>query len=62
MQLSLLPLLRLLFSEVNPIPVKAALELLGLCRAELRLPLTRLSEEKWGPLRAELEHLEIRGR
>ena len=62
MQLSLLPLLRLLFSEVNPIPVKAALELLGLCRAELRLPLTRLSEEKWEPLRAELEHLEIRGR
>ena len=61
MQLSLLPLLRLLFSEVNPIPVKAALELLGLCRAELRLPLTRLSEEKWEPLRAELKHLEIRG-
>ena len=60
-QLSLLPLIRLLFSEVNPIPVKAALELLGLCRAELRLPLTRLSEEKWEPLRAELEHLGIRG-
>ena len=53
-QLSLLPLIHLLFSEVNPIPVKAALQLMGVCRAEVRLPLTRLSEEKWSELRAAL--------
>lgn len=58
-QLELLPLLRLLFSEVNPIGVKAALKITGLCLAEARLPLTRLSEEKWAPLQAEMERLGI---
>ena len=57
MQLHLLPLIRLLFSEVNPIPVKAALEMMGVCRADVRLPLTRLSEEKWDALKTELERL-----
>ena len=38
------PLINALFSEVNPIPVKAAMELLGLCSGELRLPLCRISE------------------
>ena len=38
------PLINALFSEVNPIPVKAAMELLGLCSGELRLPLCRMSE------------------
>lgn len=32
-------LFHLLFIEVNPIPVKAAMETLGLCSGELRLPL-----------------------
>lgn len=32
-------LCRALFIETNPIPVKTAMELLGLCRGELRLPL-----------------------
>ena len=35
------PLHAALFVESNPIPVKAALEILGLCSAEVRLPLTR---------------------
>ena len=39
-QLSLLPLIRQLFAQVNPIPLKAALHELGLCENELRLPLT----------------------
>lgn len=39
----LYPLTRALFSEVNPIPVKAALSMLGRCKDELRLPLTPLS-------------------
>ena len=58
-QLALLPLMKLLFSEVNPIPVKAALEIMGICRADVRLPLTRFSEEKWALLRAEIERLGI---
>jgi 4-hydroxy-tetrahydrodipicolinate synthase len=39
----LFPLARALFLETNPVPVKAAAELLGLCRAEVRLPLVPLS-------------------
>ena len=38
-QLSLLPLCEALFCEVNPIPVKAGLSMLGLCEDEVRLPL-----------------------
>ena len=44
LQLKLHELIRALFCEVNPIPVKAAMELLGLCSGELRLPLCRISE------------------
>lgn len=44
LQLKILPLVRALFSEVNPIPVKAALEMMGLCSGSMRLPLTELSE------------------
>lgn len=38
-QLRLLPLIDALFAEVNPIPVKCAAALMGLCREEYRLPL-----------------------
>jgi len=57
LQLALLPLIRLLFSEVNPIPVKAAMEIMDLCSAEVRLPLTRFSGEKWDELQEELDRL-----
>ncbi len=40
------PLTSAMFCEVNPIPVKAALAELGLCRGHMRLPLVPLSEEK----------------
>jgi 4-hydroxy-tetrahydrodipicolinate synthase len=40
----LLPLFEALFCETNPIPVKAALGLLGLVGDEIRLPLTRLTD------------------
>lgn len=43
-QRALLPLIRLLFSQVNPIPVKAALSAMGLIEEELRLPLTPMEE------------------
>ncbi len=38
------PLCRALFTETNPIPVKRAMKLLGLCSDEVRLPLCSLSE------------------
>lgn len=45
LQLRLLPLIHALFREVNPIPVKAAMELLGWDCGRCRLPLTRATEE-----------------
>ena len=46
MQLKYLPLIHALFSEVNPIPVKAAMAAMGWCEDYLRLPLTPMSEGK----------------
>jgi 4-hydroxy-tetrahydrodipicolinate synthase len=40
----LLPLIKALFCETNPIPVKAALALQGRIRDEIRLPLTKLAQ------------------
>ncbi len=45
LQLQLMPINRALFVEVNPIPCKAAMEILGLCGGELRLPLYPISSE-----------------
>jgi len=50
----LFPLVKALFVETNPIPVKAALEMLGLCGATLRLPLTPLAAAHRPLLRREL--------
>ena len=44
LQLSLLPLMRALFTQVNPIPVKAALSMMQLAGETLRLPLTPMEE------------------
>lgn len=52
---SLFPLAGALFSEVNPIPVKAALSLLGLCKPYCRLPLTTASESTFQRLNAHLK-------
>lgn len=41
---ALVPLIRALFAEPNPAPVKAALALRGRIRDELRLPMTPMSE------------------
>ena len=54
MQLDALPLIHALFSEVNPIPVKAALNILGYSYGIPRLPLTPMSEEKQNILKDEL--------
>ena len=52
LQASMQPLIRALFSETNPAPVKAALHLLGLCRPDLRLPLVPVQRETLNALRA----------
>ena len=52
LQCELLPLINALFSEVNPIPVKAAMAALGWCENYVRLPLTTMEEEHWQKLRA----------
>lgn len=46
MQLKYLPLINALFSETNPIPVKAAMTKLGMCSSEIRLPLCEMSPDK----------------
>ena len=46
MQLHYLPLISALFSEVNPIPVKAAMAAMGYGDNYLRLPLTPMSKDK----------------
>ena len=55
MQLDAIPLIKTLFSEVNPIPVKAALNLLGYNYGIPRLPLTKMTEEKEIILKNELQ-------
>lgn len=40
LQCELMPLIKALFSEVNPIPVKAAMAAMGFCENYVRLPLT----------------------
>lgn len=46
LQCRLLPLIDLLFCDVNPVPVKAALKLLGFDCGSCRLPLTELDDKK----------------
>ena len=58
MQLKLLPLIDSLFSEVNPIPVKAACAAMGMCENILRLPLTPMSEKNESVL---LSHMRENG-
>lgn len=56
MQCALMPLLDALFCEVNPIPVKAAMRLVGFDVGSPRLPLTELTEKNVEALKTILEH------
>jgi 4-hydroxy-tetrahydrodipicolinate synthase len=56
---ALLPLMRAMGLETNPIPVKAALAALGHIENELRLPLIPLSEPFVAKLRSELERAKL---
>lgn len=51
LQVQLLPLIELLFCEVNPIPVKAAMKLIGYDCGDCRLPLTPMTKENLDKLK-----------
>ena len=59
MQCDLLPLINALFSEVNPIPAKAAVSAMGFGQEYLRLPLTPMEEDHRAVLYAEMRKLGI---
>ena len=50
----LLPLIKAVFLETNPIPVKTAMGLMGMCAPDLRLPLCAMSQENLGRLKKAL--------
>ncbi|MDD5690941.1 MAG: 4-hydroxy-tetrahydrodipicolinate synthase [Candidatus Omnitrophica bacterium] len=51
----LLPLIKACFVETNPIPVKTAMGLLGLCDPDLRLPMCEMSQDNLGKLKKALK-------
>jgi 4-hydroxy-tetrahydrodipicolinate synthase len=53
------PLIRALFLETNPIPVKKAAELIGLASGHLRLPLAPLNEANGVKIADELRKLGV---
>lgn len=55
MQLKMLPLVKALFCEVNPIPAKKGAQILGFGNGQLRLPLTEMTEENTARLTAALK-------
>ncbi len=57
LQLKLYDLIKALFIEVNPIPVKTAMNMLGYDVGELRMPLCEMEEKNAAVLRAEMEKL-----
>jgi 4-hydroxy-tetrahydrodipicolinate synthase len=50
----MLPIMRDIFIETNPIPVKAVMEILGYCSSSVRLPLVELSPENRNTLKKSL--------
>ena len=54
LQLGILPLVRLLFADVNPMPVKAALNLMGYDVGRCRLPLIEIDENLQASLKQEM--------
>ena len=59
MQLLINPLIALLFSETNPIPVKAAMNMLNMNAGTLRLPLTEMEEVNKEKLKTQLHALNM---
>lgn len=59
LQLKLAPFIKALFSEVNPIPIKKAMQLAGFDVRVPRLPLTEMESETTAKLKAEMIALGI---
>lgn len=60
MQLNALPLIHALFSEVNPIPVKAAMNLMGKEVGPLRMPLTEMEDGHKEELKKAMEEFGLK--
>ena len=58
-QISLCPIIKALFSQVNPIPVKAALSMMGRIHDVLRLPLTSMDEPGRSELSTLMKHMHL---
>ncbi len=56
LQCDYLPLINALFSEVNPIPVKAAMSKMGFCKNYLRMPLSEMEDEHAEMLYSIMQH------
>ena len=59
LQCKLLPLVRCLFSQVNPIPAKAAISAMGFGQEHIRLPLTPMEEPFRGAMLKEMRKLGV---
>lgn len=59
LQLKYLDFIHALFSEVNPIPIKKAMEFMGFHTRDLRLPLTEMEEVHAKRLKAEMDKIHI---
>ena len=55
LQLSMKALIDAMFADVNPIPVKAALWMMGRCKLQYRLPLCEPNQAVMGRIRREME-------
>jgi 4-hydroxy-tetrahydrodipicolinate synthase len=55
----MIPLMRTLFIETNPIPVKQALAFMGRCQNELRMPLCAMSAPAADRLRTSMKELKL---
>jgi 4-hydroxy-tetrahydrodipicolinate synthase len=51
----MLPLVKALFLETNPVPVKTAMGLLGFCEGTLRLPLCEMTDDNLSKLKKALK-------
>jgi 4-hydroxy-tetrahydrodipicolinate synthase len=51
----LYPLIKAMFIETNPIPIKTAMGLLNMCSPELRLPLCKMEKENFNKLKTALK-------
>ena len=56
---ALLPVIQALFTETNPIGIKAALAITGACSEEMRLPMTRMSDTHREALKVALQRADL---